>query len=50
MPRPGLARRYWDAFSFGLPAAALLILIGGLVNIIAAYLPARKQAEGEAKS
>ena len=49
MPRPGLARRFWDAFSFGLPTAVLLILIGGLVNIVIAYLPARKRAEGETK-
>jgi hypothetical protein len=49
MPRPGLARRFWDAFSFGLPTAVLLILIGGLVNIVIAYLPSRKRAEGEAK-
>jgi hypothetical protein len=50
MPRPGLVRRFWDAFSFGLPTAVILILIGGLVNIVAAYLPARKRAEGETKA
>jgi hypothetical protein len=50
MPRPGLARRFWDAFSFSLPTAVLLILIGGLVNIVIAFLPARKRAEGETKS
>ncbi len=49
MPRPGLARRFWDAFSFGLPTAVLLILIGGLVNIFIAYLPVRKRVEGETK-
>jgi len=50
MPRTGIARHYWDAFSFGLPTAVLLILVGGLVNIVLAYLPARKKAEREPTS
>jgi hypothetical protein len=49
LQRPGQARRFWDAFSFGLPTAGILILIGSLVSIIAAYLPARKRAEGVTK-
>lgn len=50
MPRTGIARNFWDAFSFGLPTAVLLILVGSLVNIVLAYLPARKKAEKEPTS
>lgn len=49
MPRPGIARRYWDAYSYGIPTAVFLILIGGLVNIVLAYLPTLKPGQGRAK-
>lgn len=49
LQRPGLAHRFWDAFSFGLPTAVILILIGSLVSIIVAYLPVRKRDEGVTK-
>lgn len=35
MPRTSLARKYWDAFSFGLLAAVVLIALGGV--IVAAF-------------
>ena len=49
MPRPGLARRFWDAYSYALPTAVFLILIGGLVNIGLAYLPTLKPGQGTVK-
>ena len=48
MPRPSMARRFWDAYSFGIPAAVLIILIGSLISVVAAYLSSRKQAQREA--
>ena len=50
MPLTGLARRYWDGFSFGLAAAVALMVIAGLVNFLASFLAARRQSEGEAKA
>jgi hypothetical protein len=49
MPRTSMARRLWDAFSFGIPAAVLIVLVGSLISIIAVYLPSRKHARGEAE-
>lgn len=45
--RGELPRMYWPAFSLGLIVAALLIIIAGLVNLMAAALSVRKRAEGE---
>ncbi|MDO9348692.1 MAG: hypothetical protein Q7T47_05350 [Anaerolineales bacterium] len=36
-PGPGLARRYWDAFSLSLFLAEMMILIGGLWGAMAAW-------------
>lgn len=45
MPRDGLARRYWDAYSTGIVAAGLLILLGGIFNAFLRYT--RRKQEGE---
>ena len=42
--RSGLARNYWDAYSFGVSLIALAIVIGGTINIIMAFLSNRQQA------
>lgn len=42
----GLARRYWDAYSVGLWLAALMIFLGGLLNL-AAGLQARRTERQE---
>lgn len=44
--RLGLAAPYWNAFSLGLLAAALLILLGGAVNALIALWARRKKAAG----
>jgi hypothetical protein len=44
MQRPGMARRFWDAFSFGLPTAVILILIGSLVSIVPLTCLLRKRS------
>ncbi len=38
----GLTRDYWDSFSAVILATVMLILIGGLVNLLAAWLAGRK--------
>jgi hypothetical protein len=48
--RPGIARPYWEALSFGAPVAVFILLIGALAGIILAYLPIRRQTMGEGKS
>jgi hypothetical protein len=45
MPRDGLARRYWDAYSTGIVAVGLLILLGGIFNAFLRYT--RRKQEGE---
>jgi hypothetical protein len=50
MVRNGLARKYWDAFSMGIVVAALLIILGGVINAASALISGRKQAEGEGKA
>jgi hypothetical protein len=44
--RPGLVRRYWDAYSLGLLLAAGLITLGGLWNLLLG-LQARGRARAE---
>ena len=44
--RPGLARRYWDAYNSGLILAVLLITLGALWNLFAGL---RERASGEAQ-
>ncbi len=44
-PGPGLARRYWDAFSVGLFLAVTMILIGGLWSAVAAWHTRRNMPE-----
>ena len=41
----GLARRYWDAFSAGLFLAEVMILIGGLWSVIAAWRARRSKTQ-----
>jgi hypothetical protein len=43
----GLAQTFWDAFSFGIPIAVLIILLGGLASVILAYLPGKPRTKGE---
>jgi hypothetical protein len=45
--RPGLARKYWDAFGLGLVLAAALIIIGGIASAISSLLANRKPVKGE---
>ena len=44
--RPGLARRYWDAYGMGLMTAILLISAGGLWNL-AVYWRSRQRERGK---
>ncbi|MBU4224668.1 MAG: hypothetical protein KKC71_02465 [Chloroflexi bacterium] len=44
-PGPGLARRYWDAFSLSLFLAEMMILIGGLWGAMAAWRARRNKPE-----
>jgi hypothetical protein len=41
----GLARRYWDAFSAGLFLAEVMILVGGLWSVIAAWRARRSKTQ-----
>lgn len=43
----GLGRAYWDAFSFGLGAIVLLILLGGLYSRLIYLRPEKTQTEGK---
>ncbi len=42
MPRPILARKYWDAFSYSLIVAVLIIIFGSAINTISAYVMNRR--------
>ena len=44
--RPGLARRYWDAYGFGLLTAVLIIVVGSLWSLVAGW-QARRAQDGE---
>ncbi len=44
--RPGLARRYWDAYGMGLMTAILLISMGGMWNL-AVYWRSRQREHGK---
>jgi hypothetical protein len=45
--RPGMARRYWDAYGFGLLTAVLVIAIGSLWSMVSSLQALRKgQGEG----
>jgi hypothetical protein len=47
--RSGLGRAYWDAFSYGLLVAEILILVGGIWSVISGIRSRRtKLEEGEA--
>jgi hypothetical protein len=48
--RVSLTSEYWDAFSAGLTVAAVLIAIGGVVNVASILISSRDQSEGEAQS
>ncbi len=45
MPRTSLARKYWDAFSYGLLAAVVLIGLGGV--IVAAFSSVNKRGNAD---
>ena len=45
--RPGMVRRYWDAYGFGLLMAAALIALGSLWSLFAGWQANRKK-QGEA--
>jgi hypothetical protein len=45
----GLARAYWDAYSYSLLAAAIMIAVGAVINLGANLATSRKQAEAEKK-
>jgi hypothetical protein len=47
LPRTSLARSYWDAYSFVVWLAVLLIIVGGGVNIASSLISERKRAKGE---
>jgi hypothetical protein len=47
MPRASLARKYWDAFCFGLLAAVVLIALGGVVVAVYSSLSRRNQTDGD---
>jgi hypothetical protein len=47
--RPGLGRAYWDAFSYGLLVAEVLILVGGIWSALSGIRSRRMELnEGEA--
>jgi hypothetical protein len=46
----GLGREYWDAFSYGLGAIVLLILLGGLYSRLIHLRPEKPAAQTEGKS
>ncbi len=46
---PSLVRAYWDAFSAGVGVAAVLILIGGIVNFVMIMMSPKKQSDREGK-
>ena len=48
--RISLANRYWDGFSAGLTVAALLIAIGGVVNVATVLISRRDQSKGKTQS
>ncbi len=45
--RPGMVRRYWDAYGFGLLTAAVLITLGSLWSLFAGWQASRNM-QGEA--
>jgi len=45
--RPGMVRRYWDAFGFGLLTALAMIVVGSLWSLFAGW-QARRRERGEA--
>ena len=47
--RSNLARNYWDAYSIGITLIAVLLLVGGVVNIILHFTTGRQQAAGGVK-
>jgi hypothetical protein len=48
--RKGLGQTYWNAFSLGLIAAVLLILVGGLFTAGSTVWARTKETEGEKKA
>ena len=49
MSGSGPARQYWDAFSYSLLVAAILVAVGVLISLTASGIAARKQSVGEKK-
>lgn len=49
MPRTGLARVYWDTFSYGITGSVVLIIVGAAINILLGLLASRKRTDQEAQ-
>ena len=45
--RPGMVRRYWDAYGFGLLTAAVMISVGSLWSLISGWQARRKEQGDE---
>jgi hypothetical protein len=45
--RPGMVRRYWDAYGFGLLAAVSLITLGSLWSLVSSWQARRKEQDEE---
>ncbi len=43
--QPGLARRYWDAYSLGLLLAVVFMVLGGFWNFILGLQARREEAK-----
>jgi hypothetical protein len=41
--RPGMARRYWDAYGFGLLTAVVMITLGSLWSVVSSWQALRKE-------
>ena len=44
--RPGIVRRYWDAFGFGLLTATALAILGSIWSLFSGW-QARRKEQGE---
>lgn len=47
--RSNLARNYWDAYGLGISLIVIMLLVGGVINIILHFTTGRQQAATGAK-